>query len=179
MKVCQPPRTTTTTTTTHFANFAVLPPMRALAPAQGCLVQQIDLHHGHRCPLRASAANHSQWPLQGLTCEPFPEHLARLYFVDMCLGLQACHAGGVLHRDVKPENVLITDGGLRGGKRGNRGPAGVSCKLADFGVAATFHPGSDPQAIVRATVGTPAFHAPECCTSGPYSGVRLLSAPIH
>ena len=59
--------------------------------------------------------------------------------------LAAVHAAGVLHRDVKPANVLFTVAGQP--------------RLADFGVALTQR---DPTSLTRtgAVLGTVAFMAP-------------------
>ena len=68
----------------------------------------------------------------------------------ICDALQFAHQNGIVHRDVKPGNVLIAkDGGV---------------KVTDFGLAKLFEADS-PQAagltMTGAVMGTPAYMAPE------------------
>ena len=82
-----------------------------------------------------------------------PERL-RL-FVEVCLGAQHAHQKGVVHRDIKPGNVLV------GGNVDRPSP-----KLIDFGIARAVAADDDGVHATRwteafALVGTPAYMAPE------------------
>ncbi len=65
----------------------------------------------------------------------------------VALGLAAAHAGGVIHRDVKPANVMLHEGATR-------------VRLMDFGLARVAFDNADLTSHDH-TVGTPAYMAPE------------------
>ena len=73
--------------------------------------------------------------------------------IQLCQGLILIHAEGVIHRDIKPGNVIVT-------------PEGVA-KLADFGIART---GLSDLTNHNELVGSAAYLAPEAWAGKPVDG---------
>jgi len=67
--------------------------------------------------------------------------------------LGAAHAAGMLHRDIKPRNVLVTDDG--------------GWKLADFGIAKSLGRAEGDATTTGIVIGTPGYLAPERIAGGP------------
>jgi eukaryotic-like serine/threonine-protein kinase len=86
------------------------------------------------------------------------------YFIaaQCCEGLQAAHEKGIIHGDIKPENIMLTPG--------NR------IKILDFGVARRVWRASAPDDATKsmqtmtASGGTPAYMAPEVLLQQPDDG---------
>ncbi|MEV0583627.1 serine/threonine-protein kinase [Nonomuraea sp. NPDC050310] len=98
---------------------------------------------------------------------PLPHAVAARVALDILAALEAAHAAGIVHRDVKPDNILIPEYG--------------GAVLTDFGIAAS---GDDDWALTRtgAVFGTPAFIAPERATgegADPASDLWSLGATLY
>ena len=85
--------------------------------------------------------------------EPLEIGDCKKWWIDAAVGLEYLHFQGVVHFDLKPDNILIAkdaDGGTR-------------AVLADFGVSRILHEAGDDKESVGASgsPGTPAYTAPE------------------
>lgn len=84
---------------------------------------------------------------------------------DVCRGLAAAHGHGIVHRDVKPDNILLTEEGLERLTNGaDDGTLLPLAKLSDFGLARATDQ-TESLAITRqgAVMGTPYYMSPEQC----------------
>jgi len=85
--------------------------------------------------------------------EGVPEDVAHFYFKQLISAISWCHSKGIAHRDVKPENMLLSSEGC--------------LKLADFGLAVNYLHISTGQSKLSSTVcGSPPYIAPEIVQAG-------------
>ncbi|MER6296015.1 serine/threonine-protein kinase [Streptomyces althioticus] len=97
---------------------------------------------------------------------PVPPRRAARIGAEVLAALRAAHAAGVLHRDVKPANVLIANDGR--------------VVLTDFGIAMV--EGSSALTMTGEVVGSPEFLAPERAlgrTPGPESDLWSLGVLLY
>jgi eukaryotic-like serine/threonine-protein kinase len=79
-------------------------------------------------------------------CGPLPESLLSRVGADVASGLVHAHERGIVHRDIKPRNILLDERG--------------SPKLADFGIARALD-GTTSHNRPGAYLGTAAYSSPE------------------
>lgn len=88
---------------------------------------------------------------------PMPPRMAVSALVEICEGLQAAHDKGVVHRDIKPHNVLVTLEGV--------------CRVTDFGIARVGDI-ENSQTKTGSVMGTWGYMAPEQRTDAKNVDVR-------
>ena len=59
-----------------------------------------------------------------------PRLMSRFYLYELLRALDYCHSMGIMHRDVKPHNVMIDHENRR-------------LRLIDWGLAEFYHPGQE------------------------------------
>ena len=81
--------------------------------------------------------------------ERYEVTVATRIIMEACLGLSSAHCWGLVHRDIKPGNFLLTDEG--------------AVKVSDFRLAKPT--GDDALSMTRTgqIIGTPSFMSPEQC----------------
>jgi serine/threonine-protein kinase len=75
---------------------------------------------------------------------PLPQTLVRTVLAEVLAALEAAHRAGILHRDIKPGNILFSSAGM--------------AKVADFGIAKTTE---TTHTVAGQIVGTVAYLSPE------------------
>ncbi|MET0132364.1 MAG: Stk1 family PASTA domain-containing Ser/Thr kinase [Kibdelosporangium sp.] len=78
---------------------------------------------------------------------PLPGQRAMEIMADVCAALDFSHRHGIIHRDVKPANVMITKTG--------------AVKVMDFGIARALHDGQAAVTQTAAVIGTAQYLSPE------------------
>ncbi|CCG81159.1 Calcium/calmodulin-dependent protein kinase kinase [Taphrina deformans PYCC 5710] len=82
----------------------------------------------------------------GANASAYSDEECRHFFRDLILGIEYLHAQGIAHRDIKPDNLLLS--------------SDLVLKIVDFGVSEMFEVVED-QKISQS--GSPAFMSPELC----------------
>ncbi len=79
--------------------------------------------------------------------KPMDIERAKKFTFDVCSGMESAHAANVVHRDLKPNNILINEDN--------------HLKIVDFGVAAATQSTDTKLTKTGLLVGTPTYMAPE------------------
>ncbi|MEM9693883.1 MAG: serine/threonine-protein kinase, partial [Myxococcota bacterium] len=82
---------------------------------------------------------------------PLPPHIAAQVGVQICAGLAAAHAKGVIHRDVKPQNIMLV----------GEATDEPNAKVLDFGLSRIEDEKTNTLTKTGALLGTPAYMSPE------------------
>ncbi|MBL1073261.1 Stk1 family PASTA domain-containing Ser/Thr kinase [Nocardia sp. 2] len=78
---------------------------------------------------------------------PLPPRRAMEVIADVCAALDFSHRNGIVHRDMKPANIMINRAG--------------AVKVMDFGIARAIADSSNPMTQTAAVIGTAQYLSPE------------------
>jgi WD40 repeat protein len=106
--------------------------------------------------------------------EPVPARLAAHWLAALAAAVQHAHDRGILHRDIKPDNVILA---------GGPGSDGLIPRLTDFGLAKLVEEAGE-ETRSEARLGTPHYMAPEQAAGrrrevGPATDVYALGATLY
>lgn len=87
----------------------------------------------------------------------FGEDIGRYLLHQLIDGLESCHNAGIVHRDMKTENIMLAEG--------------WKIKIADFGFAAKAE-GKKGNGLLYTALGTASYASPELLQKKPYDGVK-------
>jgi eukaryotic-like serine/threonine-protein kinase len=101
--------------------------------------------------------------------QALPRDEAELALTQMMAGLAAIHAAGIVHRDIKPNNVMLHGSGAR-----------LHLWITDFGLARMYE--AEATMLTRGLAGTPGYIAPEMLLGQPptqASDIYALGVVLH
>lgn len=135
--------------------------------------------------------------LEFVAGQSLSEHLARrgslterealALITDVCRALADAHCRDIVHRDIKPDNILLkisggSEHGLKVDQTDGDGTARLTPVLTDFGLARhAVESESLSMTHTGAILGTPSFMSPEQCSGGsvdPRSDVYSIGATL-
>ena len=93
---------------------------------------------------------HCESDLSIMVKRPMKEQYSKYYFYQLIEGFKYIRNNGIMHRDIKPKNILLTD-------------SSSSLKIADFGLAKNFENG-----LSKTFCGSPLYMAPELINEKSY-----------
>ncbi len=107
--------------------------------------------------------------------QPVAARLAARWMAAIADAVQHAHDRGILHRDIKPDNVILA--------RVSSAPEGLIPRLTDFGLA-KFEEEAGNETRSEARLGTPQYMAPEQAAGrrgelGPATDVYALGATLY
>ncbi|MFT3775254.1 MAG: serine/threonine-protein kinase [Minicystis sp.] len=100
---------------------------------------------------------------------------AARYVIQACHAIQEAHDNGVIHRDLKPQNLFLV----------RRADGSTSLKVLDFGLSKALAPppGADELTVTNTVIGSPAYMSPEQIRSArsvdPRSDVWSLGVVLY
>ena len=105
---------------------------------------------------------------------PVAPRLAARWVAALCGAMQHAHERGILHRDIKPDNIILAGGSV---------PENLVPRLTDFGLAKLVEETGN-ETLSEARLGTPHYMAPEQAAGrrrevGPATDVYALGATLY
>lgn len=97
--------------------------------------------------------------LESVPDKKLPIFQAHNYFMQLLDGLEYLHGGGIIHKDIKPGNLLLT--------------LDHTLKISDFGVAEALDTFAETDEITTGQ-GSPAFQPPEIASESLVTLLKLL-----